>query len=103
MRECSLGGNVGAEPLVVFDQTPNDVAALYSWANLQGAKYRDFSASRAQAREQARQRVQEAMEAERSRAQEPAQNDTALTRIETEGVIEPVLERPAQRRIAEPP
>ena len=102
MRECSLGGNVGAEPLVVFDQTPNDVAALYSWANLQGAKYRDFSASRAQVREQARQRVQEAMEAERSRVQEASPTDTALTRIETEGVIETVRELPTPRRIAEP-
>jgi cellulose synthase operon protein YhjQ len=35
--------------------TPEDVAALYSWANLHGAKYRDFSASRAQSRERARQ------------------------------------------------
>ncbi len=32
------------------NQTPEDVAALYSWANLHGAKYRDFSASRAQSR-----------------------------------------------------
>ena len=97
-----LGGNVGSEPLAVFDQTPNDVAALYSWANLQGAKYRDFSASRAQVREQARQRVQEAMEAERRRAQEASQTDTSLTRIETEGVIETVRELPTPRRIAEP-
>ena len=52
-----VGGNVGSEPLTVLNQTPNDVAALYSWANLQGAKYRDFSSSRAQVREQARQRV----------------------------------------------
>lgn len=52
------------------DETPEDVASLYSWANLHGAKYRDFSASRAQWRAVARQRVQEAMEAERRRAQE---------------------------------
>ncbi len=32
------------------NQTPEDVAALYSWANLHGAKYRDFSVSRAQSR-----------------------------------------------------
>jgi len=31
-------------------ETPEDVATLYSWANLHGAKYRDFSASRAQTR-----------------------------------------------------
>ena len=53
-----------------FDEseTPEDVASLYSWANLHGAKYRDFSASRAQTREKARQRVEQAMEEERLRA-----------------------------------
>ena len=46
------------------NETPEDVASLYSWANLHGAKYRDFSASRAQTREKARQRVEQAMEEE---------------------------------------
>jgi cellulose synthase operon protein YhjQ len=50
------------------DETPEDVASLYSWANLHGGRYRDFSASRAEWRAAARQRVQEAMEAERRRA-----------------------------------
>ena len=54
--------------LVDANETPEDVATLYSWANLHGAKYRDFSASRAQTREKARQRVQDAIEAERRRA-----------------------------------
>ncbi|MGB6690950.1 MAG: hypothetical protein WBE76_24205, partial [Terracidiphilus sp.] len=49
------------------DETPEDVATLYSWANLHGAKYRDFSASRAQTREKARQRMQEAIAAEHAR------------------------------------
>ncbi len=53
------------------DETPEDVASLYSWANLHGAKYRDFSSSRAQTREKARQRVEQAMEEERLR---PHQN-----------------------------
>ena len=60
------------------NETPEDVATLYSWANLHGAKYRDFSASRAQWRERARQRVQEAMEAERRRGLEEAGTDEAL-------------------------
>jgi len=47
------------------DETPEDVATLYTWANLHGAKYRDFSASRALTREQARLRVQDALEQER--------------------------------------
>ena len=51
-------------------ETPEDVATLYSWANLHGAKYRDFSASRAQTREKARLRVQEAIEEERRRVRE---------------------------------
>ncbi len=53
--------------------TPDDVATLYSWANLHGAKYRDFSASRAQIRETSRLRVQEATEAERQRVSAPIQ------------------------------
>ena len=46
------------------NQTPEDVATLYSWANLHGAKYRDFSASRAQTREKARLRAEQALEEE---------------------------------------
>lgn len=52
--------------------TPEDVATLYSWANLHGAKYRDFSASRAQAREEARLRVEEALAEQRRREEEEA-------------------------------
>ena len=54
-------------------ETPEDVATLYSWANLHGAKYRDFSATRALAREAARQRVEEAAAAERIRREEEAE------------------------------
>jgi cellulose synthase operon protein YhjQ len=63
---------VGEVALAVSEDTPDDVATLYSWANLRGAKYRDFSAVRAQAREQARKRVQESMEIERLRAEQAA-------------------------------
>jgi cellulose synthase operon protein YhjQ len=55
------------------NETPEDVATLYSWANLHGAKYRDFSASRAQAREEARLRAEEAQAAERRRHEEEAE------------------------------
>jgi cellulose synthase operon protein YhjQ len=54
-------------------ETPEDVATLYSWANLHGAKYRDFSASRAQTREKARQRVQDAIDVEHGRVREEAE------------------------------
>jgi cellulose synthase operon protein YhjQ len=46
------------EPL---SETPEDVAILYSWANLHGAKYRDFSASRREYRAQVRHRAAEEM------------------------------------------
>ena len=49
------------------NETPEDVASLYSWANLHGGKYRDFSASRAQMREKSRQRMEQAIEEERLR------------------------------------
>ncbi len=39
------------------NEQADDVATLYSWANLHGAKYRDFSASRQEARSQLRQRT----------------------------------------------
>src|ERR1700741_156274 len=72
------GGVQGGEmadrkALLDSNDTPEDVATLYSWANLHGAKYRDFSASRAQTREKARQRVQEAIESERRRARDEAE------------------------------
>jgi cellulose synthase operon protein YhjQ len=43
------------------DGTPEDVAALYAWANLQGAKYRDYSASRREYRSLARYRAARAL------------------------------------------
>ena len=55
------------------NQTPEDVATLYSWANLHGAKYRDFSAARAQTRETARLRAEQALEDEQRRQREEAQ------------------------------
>ncbi|SFS15821.1 cellulose synthase operon protein YhjQ [Granulicella pectinivorans] len=42
-----------------ISETPEDVAILYSWANLHGAKYRDFSASRREYRAQLRHRAAE--------------------------------------------
>ncbi|MGA3264985.1 MAG: cellulose synthase operon protein YhjQ/BcsQ [Terracidiphilus sp.] len=63
------------------NETPEDVATLYSWANLHGAKYRDFSASRAQTREKARQRVQEAIDADRHRAREEAEAAAAAEAV----------------------
>jgi cellulose synthase operon protein YhjQ len=68
------------------NEPPEDVASLYSWANLHGAKYRDFSASRAQVREKARQRVEQAIEEERLkvRQQAEAQRAAEASRAEEE-------------------
>lgn len=65
------------KPLGDQNDTPDDVATLYSWANLHGAKYRDFSASRAETRESARQQVQEAIDRERQRASETSEAEMA--------------------------
>jgi cellulose synthase operon protein YhjQ len=48
--DVGAGKPEGGEPA-------DDVATLYSWANLHGGKYKDFSASREQARAQMRQRA----------------------------------------------
>jgi cellulose synthase operon protein YhjQ len=76
-------------------ETPEDVATLYSWANLHGAKYRDFSASRAQTRERARQRVQEAIEAERRRAREEVE---AQKNAEAKRAADAAIVAEAQRK-----
>jgi cellulose synthase operon protein YhjQ len=54
--------------------TPEDVAILYSWANLQGAKYRDYSASRREYRAQVRYRAAKAMLERELKAQTEAES-----------------------------
>ena len=53
--------------------TPEDVAVLYSWANLHGAKYRDFSASRREYRAQLRHRAAEQVREQELKAQAEAE------------------------------
>jgi cellulose synthase operon protein YhjQ len=84
-------------PLYDHNETPEDVATLYSWANLHGAKYRDFSESRAVTRENARLRVLQAIEEEQARAK-------ALAGSESPAEIQNIadLEHAAEmRRMAE--
>ena len=61
----------GDDPQVA--ETPEDVAILYSWANLHGAKYRDFSASRREYRAQVRHRAAEELRQAELRAQAEAE------------------------------
>jgi cellulose synthase operon protein YhjQ len=53
--------------------TPEDVAALYSWANVQGAKYRDFSGSRREYRAQVRHRAAQELRERELKAQAAAE------------------------------
>src|SRR6201996_462705 len=45
------------EEQAAASEAPGGVAGFYSWANLHGAKYRDFSASRREYRAQLRHRA----------------------------------------------
>ena len=72
------------------NEPPEDVASLYSWANLHGAKYRDFSAARAQSREaqsreQSRQREKPPNEKEIERAPQPPEKRRVDERRVEEG------------------
>jgi cellulose synthase operon protein YhjQ len=55
------------------DSTPEDVAALYAWANLRGAKYRDYSASRREHRAQVRYRAAKSLLDREMKAQADAE------------------------------
>jgi cellulose synthase operon protein YhjQ len=61
------------------DSTPEDVAVLYSWANLQGAKYRDYSASRREYRAQVRYHAAKALLDRELRAHAEAEAAAAKT------------------------
>jgi cellulose biosynthesis protein BcsQ len=72
----------------------DDVATLYSWANLHGAKYRDFSGARQEMRAQMRQRTL----AEQARAvREEVQKQIARVEVEEEGDWEEVFAQSAAR------
>ena len=94
--------------------SPEDVTTLFAWANMRGAKYRDFSASRAKAREDIRRRVLEAAEEDRLRrmemeqreaqeavqraAQEAAAQAEAIRRAEAERLAEIARQAEAERQ-----
>ena len=63
------------------NENPEDVAVLYSWANLHGAKYRDFSASRREYRAQLRHRAAEQVREQALLAQ--AEAEAAATAAES--------------------
>jgi len=71
----SSGREAGDEQAVAG--MPEDVAELYLWANLQGAKYRDFSASRREYRAQVRYRAAQTLRERELRAQALAEASVA--------------------------
>ncbi len=84
-------------------ETPEDVAILYSWANLHGAKYRDFSASRREYRAQVRHRAAEELRRAELRAQAEAEQAAAeaeLAAREAETAARGELETPVSREEA---
>jgi cellulose synthase operon protein YhjQ len=72
MKFMDSHGTDRIDELPVAD-TPEDVAVLYSWANLHGAKYRDFSASRREYRAQLRHRAAEQVRESELKAQAEAE------------------------------
>jgi cellulose synthase operon protein YhjQ len=82
--------------------TPEDVAKLYSWANLHGAKYRDFSAARAQTREKFRLRAGQATEAEQGHSGDEleAAHGADAEQAADEAVDEAVVVAPAAQEPA---
>jgi cellulose synthase operon protein YhjQ len=90
-------------PLSDQNGTPEDVATLYSWANLHGAKYRDFSASRAQSRELTRLRAEQALQEAELRDQHEAEISQAA---EAQGGASPwqaPVQAPVQAPLPEAP
>ena len=96
----------GQKPEAVEEQAhtenPEDVAVLYSWANLQGARYRDFSGARRESRALMRHRAaQEAKDAERRAQAEAEAAATAAERAAREAEEIARLHEKAARKAAE--
>jgi cellulose biosynthesis protein BcsQ len=73
------------DPLIeekVSTETPEDVAVLYNWANLQGAQYRDFSASRREYRAQMHRRAAEQRRKENTERATQLDADAARHEVE---------------------
>src|ERR1700723_3641480 len=83
-------------------ETPEDVAVLYSWANLHGAKYRDFSASRreyrAQLRHRAAEQVREQALLAQAEAEDAAATADAAAPNASKVALDPYSEDPASHR-----
>lgn len=88
-------------------ETPEDVAVLYTWANVHGGKYRDFSAERREHRAQQRHRMVEAqrqaeLDAARAR-EEAAARELEEARLREQDAADEVARKEAEeaRQLAE--
>ncbi len=84
--------------------SPEDVTTLFAWANMRGARYRDFSSSRARMRDEIRRKVEEAAEEEHLRQLERAQREEqeAMQRAAQEAAARAEMIRRAEaERMAE--
>ena len=105
------------DDLAQAPETPEDVAVLYTWANVHGGKYRDFSASRREYRAQQRHRMVEAQrqaeleaarereekaarELEEARLLESSADKAAVSPEEAEEIRRRAEERAEQERLA---
>jgi len=95
------------EHLAEAPETPEDVAVLYTWANVHGGKYRDFSAERREHRAQQRHRMVEAqrqteLDAARAR-EEAAARELEEARLREQDAADEVARREAEeaRQLAE--
>lgn len=82
-------------------QNPEDIATLYSWANMRGAKYRDFSGSRQEMRAQSRYRMLVEQEAAAQKALPGSPFSQAELRAEQLGQL-PEIEPWAQSSLPSP-
>jgi cellulose synthase operon protein YhjQ len=69
-------------------EMPEDVAVLYSWANLHGAKYRDFSASRREYRAQLRHRAAQQVREQALLAQAEAEEAAVAAELAAHQAVE---------------
>ncbi len=84
-------------------EIPEDVAALFAWANLPGARYRDFSAARRESRARQRQRTAQSKAEAELRAKAEAERAAAQAEAEARaaGEVARFHEAHARRALGE--
>ena len=81
-------------------EVPEDVAVLYAWANVQGARYRDFSAARRELRAQMRGRAAQAQREAEAKAKASAERSAEQAEEAAREAVETARFHQAQARRA---